>query len=47
MVMESGFRLPSGSPLEEILMSGLGEGPQQFGVHRYSLDNKKKYGSGV
>jgi hypothetical protein len=50
--MESGSWLPSGSAgstvVEEILMSGLGEGPQHFGVHRCSLGTeKKKYWPGV
>ena len=44
MGMEPDLSLRSGSRLiEEILMSGLGEGPQQFGVHRCSLGTEKKY----
>jgi len=43
MVIESEPRPPSGSTfIEEILVSGFGEGPQQFGVHRCSLGTKKK-----
>ena len=44
MIIEAESWLPSGStPIEEILMSGLGEGPSQFGVHWCSLWTEKKY----
>lgn len=44
VVIESDSWLASGSMVvEEVVMSGSGEGPQQFGVHRCSLGTEKKY----
>ena len=44
MVIESDSWLRSGSTLiEEILMSGLGEGPQQFPGASVLLGTEKKY----
>ena len=47
MAPESSACLPSVSTLcEEILMSGLGECPQQFGVHRCSLGQRRSIEGG-